>query len=68
MTVFRPKEEAPTKSGWYYGKFIGEPDIVPVPVSIIQGSLKTQTPFGYVWGISDYEWFGPVPEVRESGT
>ena len=68
MELRRAPEAEPIKPGWYYGRLVGIMDQRRAPrptrVRYNRGHLSTEKGRS----VEDYEWFGPVPICKESGT
>jgi len=70
MTIFIPKGELPKEEGWYYGRGIGALNRKIIPWVVLKCSDGTLGAGGLngFYDVQAFDWFGPVPEVRESGT
>lgn len=64
--IFLPKTEAPVHRGWFYGRMrTAGASIVPFFVDEHPTRHVLVTMSGH--HVSQLDWFGPLPEVRESG-
>lgn len=60
---YRTKTRLPTKDGWYFGKWkSSECTIVP---QYVTDKLVYFSGMDVFFPVADFDWFGPVPEIKE---
>jgi len=64
--TFVPKGDRPDEPGWYYGREKDRPEIDPFPIYVMEHPTRPFLVAANLAVCSAFDWFGPVPMVREA--